>query len=126
MMETLIHAGFQLAPLGVIAVLWRTVELVRGKLWARIRAAGSAATTACGALGIVLLAVNLVWGGYLLQHLAADFLAKGNAFSETAGGAMVATAAAFAACVLAMEILLLPAGIAALQRRAKRGENALG
>lgn len=120
MMETLIHAGFQLAPLGVIAVVWRTVELVRGKLWARIRTADSTAITVGGALGIAMLTANLAWGGYLLQRLAADFLAKGSAFSETAGGTMVPMAAAFAASVLAMEILLLPAGIAALQRRSAK------
>jgi hypothetical protein len=120
MMETLIHAGFQLAPLGVIAVVWRTIELVRGRLWARIRAAGSSVTTLSGALGIALLAANLAWSGYLLQRLVTDFLAKGSAFSETAGGAMVPTAAAFAASVLAMELLFLPAGIAALQRRAAK------
>jgi hypothetical protein len=119
-METLIHAGFQLAPLGVIAIVWRTVELARGRLWARIRAAGSPTTTLSGALGIALLAANLGWGGYLLQRLVADYLAKGSAFSETAGGSMVPMAAAFAASVLAMEILLLPAGIAALQRRSAK------
>lgn len=121
MTETLLHAGFQLAPIGIIAVLWRAVELVRGKLWARIRAAGSPAIAAGGGLGIALLVVNLGWGGYLLQRLVADFLAKGSAFSEAAGGAMVMPTALFAASFLAMEILFLPAGLAALQRRAARG-----
>lgn len=118
-MDTLIHAGFQLAPLAIIAAAWRAIELVRGKLWARIRAAGSTAVSVSGALGIVLLVANLVFGGHLLQHLVGDFLAKGNAFSETAGGAMVATSALFTATVAVMELLLLPAGISALQRRAQ-------
>ena len=120
MMETLVHAGFQVAPLGVIAVLWRAYELVRGTLWRRIRAAGSGAATAAGAAGIGLLAVNLCWGGYLVQGLVRDFLAQGNAFSEASGGAMVVPAALFALCCVVMELLFLPAGVAALRRRAAK------
>jgi hypothetical protein len=120
-METLVHAAFQLAPLGILAVLWHVFELLRGTLWARIRAAGSAAATACGALGIALLAGNVAWGGWLLQHGIRDYLAKGDAFSEAAGGAMVVPTALFTVGFLAMELLFLPAGVAALRRRAAKG-----